>query len=211
MEDIILPLEITNKFWVHEGKTDYIDYPGKDERIIEGEERVRKWKEKFEYLTCDESVSIEEANAWISENNFMSSSDEGKWMLYYDKSIFNSKWVVLVNLYRQDKLIGITSMKCSTSRDNPRGTSDDGVIILYCNYSFDEKYIRNIGLNILELTDYNKIIYYKTNNQTRKGTRSTGQIKNSIYKIDPIQTQPDCPKLSAWLTLTLPTSRAPTT
>ena len=44
----------------------------------------------------------------------------------------------------------------------------------------------NIGRKILEGLNYTeqKIIYYKTDTQTREGTVATGSKKNHTYKLD---------------------------
>jgi len=112
--------------------------------------------------------------------------DIGKWMLYYKKDKMNDKWKFAQQLYRENKLNGILSMKCSTAYKNPRATNhDDGIIILYCANSYDEQYILEIGKNILNMFNYNDnhTIYYKTDSQTSEGTQATGVIKNHTYKL----------------------------
>lgn len=125
---------------------------------------------------------------WLYENNNegAKSVDTGKWMLFYDKSLMNEAWVLAKKLYRENKLDGVKSMKCSTVYENPRAaTLDEGIIILYCNNSSNEETIMNIGQKIIEMFDYkeNKIIYYKTDLQTREGTIATGSKKNHTYKL----------------------------
>jgi hypothetical protein len=127
---------------------------------------------------------------WLHENldseGVSIGENTGKWMLFYDKSSMNEVWISAKKLYRENKLYGIKSMKCSTAYENPRAsTLDDGIIILYCNNSSNEEEIMNIGKKILEMFNYkeHKIIYYKTDLQTHKGTNATGSNKNHTYKL----------------------------
>jgi hypothetical protein len=110
----------------------------------------------------------------------------GKWMLFYPKILLNEKWEHAKQLYRNNKLKDIFAMKCSTNYVNPRApNSEEGIIILYCSDSYNEEKIMNIGKTILQFFDYNerKIIYYKTDFQTIKGTVATGSNINYTYKL----------------------------
>lgn len=125
---------------------------------------------------------------WLYENNNegVKSVDTGKWMLFYDKSLINEAWVLAKKLYRENKLDGVKSMKCSTAYENPRASQlDEGIIILYCSNSSNEETIMNIGKKILDMVDYKEkqIVYYKTDLQTREGTNATGSKKNHTYKL----------------------------
>ena len=124
---------------------------------------------------------------WLYESDirFLPSKihNTGKWMLFYDKNLMNEKWSVCKTLYKESKLNGVFSMKCSTSYDNSRASSKNGVIILYCNNSEDKETIMKIGENIKRLTSYPQTMSYKTDEQTRIGTRATGNKINHIYKI----------------------------
>ena len=114
------------------------------------------------------------------------SDDTGKWMLFYDKKTLDDAWSLAKTLYREDKLKGVVSMKCSTNYKNSRAsTQNDGVIILYCNNSSDEDTIMDIGKNILNTFKYTEkqTIFYKTASQTSEGTRATGCKTNSTYKL----------------------------
>ena len=129
---------------------------------------------------------------WLYETNMNinnineSISVTGKWMLFYDNSNMDIKWSQIKELYRNNELDGVTSMKCSTMYDNPRSSNKNtGVIILYCNDSYNENKIKSIGRNIMEILSYNKSMYYKTDIQTHGGTIATGQNKNHLYKIGP--------------------------
>lgn len=107
-------------------------------------------------------------------------------MLFYPKILLNEKWEHAKQLYRNNKLKDIFAMKCSTNYVNPRASnSEEGIIILYCFDSYNEEKIMNIGKTILQFFDYNerKIIYYKTDFQTIKGTVATGSNINYTYKL----------------------------
>lgn len=113
-------------------------------------------------------------------------NDVGKWMLFYPKTKLDSKWKEFCSLWDENKLSGILSMKCSTSLKSSRSSNDnEGVIILYCNNSFNKTKIMTIGKRIIPyIQDYpSNNIYYKTNTQTRVGTIATGATTNSTYKI----------------------------
>ena len=113
---------------------------------------------------------------------------DGKWMLFFPNNILNEKWIYLKKLYYTNKLDGITSMKCATNKPSERASSSNfKVIILYCEDSYDEDRIKEIGKNILKLTnykEYSKFMYYKTNKQTRNGTVATGNISNHMYSLE---------------------------
>jgi hypothetical protein len=107
-------------------------------------------------------------------------------MLFYDNSLMNEAWNIAKKLYRENKLNGVKSMKCSTAYENIRAsTRKEGIIILHCNNSSNEETIINVGKKIIEMFDYKEksIIYYKTNLQTRKGTIATGSKKNHTYSL----------------------------
>jgi hypothetical protein len=101
----------------------------------------------------------------------------GKWMLFYDQDRMDAAWVLAKNELKAAHLQGVVSIKCSTSFKNERAsTSENGIIIFYCTSSSNEREILGIGANLLEKLSYTeqKIIYYKTDSQTREGTRSSG-------------------------------------
>eukprot|EP00969_Alexandrium_andersonii_P285583 12625917-Alexandrium_andersonii.AAC.1 len=76
-------------------------------------------------------------------------------------------------------------MKCSTAKENPRASSSNsGVIILYASCSADEKHSTDIGQTIAATFKYQEFphMYYKSDEQTWKGTRATGCEKNHMYR-----------------------------
>ena len=125
---------------------------------------------------------------WLVKNNYETAYDDdvGKWMLFYDKSIMDENWIIAKELYDENKLVGVISMKCSTNYINDRASSNDnGIIIFYCNDSINEETIKSIGRNILTQMQYieQKKIFYKTDLQTSSGTNATGNKINSCYSL----------------------------
>ena len=129
--------------------------------------------------------------AWVYEKSstnqveLESICDIGKWMLFISKSFLNDKWIFAKRLYKENKLLGVISMKCSTNYKNPRAsTTDKGVIIMYCKDSNNSDYIIGIGKFILDQLQYDEqqIVYYKTDLQTMNGT-SAGVKQNYTYKL----------------------------
>ncbi len=143
----------------------------------------------MEAFTNSDLLPLEVSDSpWLFENNNkgLKSVDTGKWMLFYDKSLMNEAWDIAKILYRENKIDGVKSMKCSTLFKNPRAsTLDEGIIILFCNNSSNEETIMNIGRKIIDKFVYKEkpIIYYKTDLQTREGTFATGSKKNHTYKL----------------------------
>ena len=143
-----------------------------------------------EFTNCNLLPSKVIKEPWIYENKDKNKNikynDTGKWMLYYKKSLIDEAWILAKKLYKENKLNGVISMKCSTLYDNPRASnSDTNVIILYCNNSYDESNILNIGKKIIKMFKYKEqnFIYYKTDIQTFEGTKATGKDKNHKYKL----------------------------
>ena len=79
----------------------------------------------------------------------------GKWMLFYPNDKMNEMWKFAQEMYKEGKVPGVNSMKCSTAKGNPRASSTkNGIIILYSSYSADEQYITKVGQNILATFGY---------------------------------------------------------
>ena len=138
----------------------------------------------------EEQLPMNEHDAfWLFESsnkNGIEAIDNGKWMLFYPNDKMNEMWKFAKKFYKANQLTGVRSMKCSTAKENPRASSsDNGIIILYSSYSEDEKYIKKIGQNILATFKYQEFpyMYYKSDEQTFKGTRATGSEKNHMYKL----------------------------
>ena len=132
----------------------------------------------------EEQLPMNEHDAfWLFESsnkNGIETIDNGKWMLFYPNDKMNEMWKFAKKFYKANQLTGVRSMKCSTAKENPRASSsDNGIIILYSSYSEDEKYIKKIGQNILATFKYQEFpyMYYKSDEQTFKGTRATGSQK----------------------------------
>ena len=110
----------------------------------------------------------------------------GKWMLFCHNSLLDELWLKAVELYNDEQLHGVISMKCSTNYDNLRASNKhEGIVIFYCNKSYEATNILQYGHNILEKMQFTtgKVIYYKTDAQTSSGTRATGQNHNHAYEI----------------------------
>ena len=80
------------------------------------------------YESGRESEYIQDSE-WLSM--FDSGLDIGKWMLFYDKKLLNEAWLQVSKLYREGKMTGVRSIKCSTSYENPRASSYDAGIIIF--------------------------------------------------------------------------------
>ena len=116
-------------------------------------------------------------------------SGSGKWMLFYPVSEIDEKWEMAKDLFDTGELRGVRGMKVSTAIYNPRTTYDDGataVLIMYCGPWTDEPLMREIGRNLALKTKYESktgCMFYKTDDQTRGGTRATGQTVNHVYQM----------------------------
>ena len=116
-------------------------------------------------------------------------------MLYYSNSVIDSAWFNAKKLFRNGSLRGIAGMKVSTARDNPRSsTMDTKVIIFYCGPPDEKDNVINYGNNLVKMMGYSapytkknarypNFIYYKSDEQTLKGTMTTGPQCNHLYKI----------------------------
>lgn len=128
------------------------------------------------YENTDKSEVIEISQSEINENDFL--CNNGKWMLFFDKSEIDNVWSKCIDLCDAGEL-GFTSMKVSTNRPNPRASSADYVIIFYTGGNKD--YILKVGDNIIKKLNYTNMngkIYYKTHWQSTTGTKATGQTTN---------------------------------
>ncbi|KAF9954609.1 hypothetical protein BGZ72_004453 [Mortierella alpina] len=106
----------------------------------------------------------------------------GKWMLFYDKAVLDSKWALVKDLVEQDQLGGLA--KCSTARENPNATSSkSGVIIVYTSDYEDQEEVYRVAVKLHESLDYKRPMFYKTDEQTHAGLYGkNGSKKNHIYR-----------------------------
>lgn len=108
-------------------------------------------------------------------------------MLFYGYKSIDFMWVKACNLYRDGELVGVSSMKVSTAKLNPRQSSyTKGVIIFYCGPYSNEDLMKCYGKCILEkMNRFGPFdmdhMSYKTDAQSGLGTRATGNLRNSIY------------------------------
>ena len=130
-------------------------------------------------------------------NEFM--ANPGKWMIFYPMNKLDEAWSKAKELYDSGGLYGIHSMKVSTRMENPRASSSDsGVIIFYCGPAHDKSFVMTAGENLVKAMEYvhtsrkyPPFIYYKTDQQTRLGTRATGCKRNSTYSLSvPVEEEP---------------------
>lgn len=113
---------------------------------------------------------------------------KGKWMLFISVSDIDKFWLLACKSYVDKKLDGVISMKVATLKENPRASNaNQKVIMFYTCDPFNEEYITNIAVNIIDslnLTgDECFQLTYKLNEQTERGTKATGQKNCSIYRL----------------------------
>lgn len=144
-------------------------------------------------IDCEKTPSQEKYSPWLWEKNskYQHYGCYGKWMLFIHRTRIDAEWEKIKKLYRSGELIGIYSMKVSTSYKNPRSSSsNEHVIICYCGLGSgeldDKENILKYGHNLAKLMNYknrSKVMCYKTNEQSMMGTIATGNKINSLYKI----------------------------
>jgi len=112
---------------------------------------------------------------------------DGAWALYFnDKSLMNDIWKLAVKSFREGKLNGVYSIKCSTNYVNPKGiTPTTGMLIFNCSLPPDEETILELGKNILETFNYDerRTIYYKIN-EYKVGTSCYPNSRSYTFKLD---------------------------
>ncbi|KAF9584245.1 hypothetical protein BGW38_007106 [Lunasporangiospora selenospora] len=113
---------------------------------------------------------------------FTGGARSGKWMLFYEKSLLDEKWLVVKDMVERDQLGGLA--KCSTARTNPNATSSaTGVIIVYTPDYLDQEDVYRVATVLHEKMDYKKPMFYKTDEQTLAGVyKSNGSQKNHLYR-----------------------------
>ncbi len=117
-------------------------------------------------------------------NDYKGLEVDGKLLFYFRKKTeLDNMWYTFVNLYINNELTGIHSIKVSTIRNNPRSDNNDyGVIVCYCGPSNNKNLLEAFCKNILSKIKYKfNYVYYKTENQTKQGTRATGTTVNHFY------------------------------
>ena len=107
-------------------------------------------------------------------------------MFFFPHRLLDNAWIDYSNKFEEGAFGDVISMKVSTMCNNSRARGNNhGVIILYCSESNKKDKILQCGRNIIKQTHYNwnRVVYYKTNLQTEKGTAATGIKKNWLYKL----------------------------
>jgi hypothetical protein len=117
-------------------------------------------------------------------NNSNYGMSHGKWMLFYPIEELDDRWVDARNHYDANRFGEVCSMKVSTLRPNPRSSDPSkGVIILFTP-EMSEQELKLTGRAIMKAMGYKQKMFYKTNEQTRGGTKATGQANNHTYSIE---------------------------
>jgi hypothetical protein len=108
-------------------------------------------------------------------------SNSGKWMLFYDKSVIDDKWLQVKDLLEQGKLGD--SAKCSTAMPNSNASGPKKVIIVYTADYTDTKDVYRVAKTLHKKLQYEETMYYKTDEQTHAGLYATsGSRKNHMYR-----------------------------
>lgn len=107
----------------------------------------------------------------------------GKWLIFYPKDNALLLWDRLISDVNDEK-IDIPCMKRSTDRDNSRASNSNYVIIIYTDG--DIRKSTGLGNDLLKYIVGNyaqTYIYWKSEEQTRKGTAATGCVHNYERRI----------------------------
>lgn len=94
---------------------------------------------------------------------------DGKWLLFFRKTVLDEKWEFLKKIYDENMLVNVISLKVSTIKPNPYEKDKDyGVICLFCANSDNKDEILETGYLIKKLIgDYDfPEIRYKSDEQT---------------------------------------------
>ena len=111
--------------------------------------------------------------------------DSGKWMVFYPRSEMDARWQEAIENMHAGRFGVVRVMKASTFMDDPRSSDNSkGVIILYTEKTFKDLVMES-GRLIMEIMRYEATIYFKTDEQTARGTIATGQVKNHTLYIRP--------------------------
>ena len=134
--------------------------PSKSKKFKEDEEVPSKCKSQLwiEYTDKLKTDFVEPLN--------------GRWLLFFKTSTLDTKWKLAKQLYDQNKLENIISMKVSTSMPNPKSTNpEEGVIEMHVgrllivdNDISDEELIIEQGKQLVKLFEYRSKqgkMYYK--------------------------------------------------
>jgi len=146
-------------------------------------------------MSDTENYFIEERNEAIA-SQYDSQGKGGKWMLWFPISEINDRWEAACKLYNANKLPGIIYMKTSTAKiPESKGTStgakwnyaNRGTIRFFCGPSDNKREMEAYGRILIKMfayySDYG-FLAYKTEEQTAKGTRATGNKENFTYRLE---------------------------
>ncbi|XP_018013049.1 uncharacterized protein LOC108670111 [Hyalella azteca] len=112
----------------------------------------------------------------------------GKWMLFFNHDYMDDMWAKAVELYSAGELPGIISIKTSTAAPCERsGTTEYGAIRFTCGPHTDRERILQYGQQLVKKMQYFNVdfgfVAYKTDGQSRIGTKATGATKNYLYRM----------------------------
>lgn len=108
-------------------------------------------------------------------------SNSGKWMLFYDKSVIDEKWLQVKSLLERGKLGN--SAKCSTAVSDSTAVDSRSVIIVYTTDYTDTEDVYRVAKILHKKLQYERPMYYKTDEQTYAGLYAiSGSKKNYMYR-----------------------------
>ena len=102
----------------------------------------------------------------------------GKWIVWCKKSQLDSVWHRARRALAEGRIEGVDGMKCSTLVGGPRASLQGEHAMIFYNQSGQEASILRAGRSIIRHMYCKDTIFFKTNQQTRAGTVTTGQLRN---------------------------------
>ncbi|XP_018013059.1 uncharacterized protein LOC108670121 [Hyalella azteca] len=115
----------------------------------------------------------------------------GKWMLFFENESMNDMWAKAVELYSAGELPGVISIKASTAAHCARSSDPScGAIRFKCGPHTDRELVLQYGQQLVKKMGYSDsfgFVAYKTDSQSKIGTKATGAIKNYLYRL-PVST-----------------------
>jgi hypothetical protein len=139
---------------------------------------MEEFEEEFIKLEIDE----------IAAKHKFDESLRGKWMMFFENESMNGLWAKAVELYSAGELPGIISIKTSTAAPCERsGTTEYGAIRFTCGPHTDRERVLQYGQQLVKKMQYFNVdfgfVAYKTDAQSRIGTKATGAKKNYLYRM----------------------------
>ncbi|XP_018013058.1 uncharacterized protein LOC108670119 [Hyalella azteca] len=111
----------------------------------------------------------------------------GKWMMFFENESMNDMWAKAVELYSAGELPGVISIKASTAAHCARSSDPScGAIRFKCGPLTDRELVLQYGQQLVKKMQYCDtlgFVAYKTDGQSRIGTKATGTKKNYLYRL----------------------------